>query len=46
MSMRKGLVLGFAIGDCELDAKPLKGGVRSRFVRDGEKGVWLINQLE
>lgn len=42
--MRKDLLLGSAIGDCELDVKPLKGEVRSRFVQDGEKGV-LVNQL-
>ena len=43
VTMRKDLLLGSAIGDCELDVKPLKGEVRSRFVQDGEKGV-LVNQ--
>ena len=43
VTMRKGLLLGSAIGDCELDVKPLKSEVRSRFVQDGEKGV-LVNQ--
>ena len=46
MAMGKGLLLGSAIGDCELDVKPLKSGVRSRSVQDVRKGFWLINQME